>query len=328
MFLYRRKVLLALLANAPAALSLVQLQKIMFLFVQKSGNACYDFIPDTYGCYSMTLHDDIHNLEKNNFVMVTHGNDIFSTTVTIKKENYDDEEYLLTKEDGRAMRLVLESYPINDVRKLIEMTYKLKPFYAIRSGIVKDCDDRELEKSIVKCKEMIETGHPRCLYTIGYQGFSVDAFARTLMMYNIKTLVDVRKNAFSMRREFCGSPLMESLKEAGILYVAMPEVGIPSKDRKEMIPAGKLQELFAWYKENVLPGCASYAKRIADYVKQGSTAVMCYEELPKDCHRKLFAEYCLAKEPSIGQVRHIPRPGLMHEKKSSDNGAYLSPAID
>lgn len=86
MFLYRRKVLLALIANTPSALSLVQLQKILFLFVQKSGNSYYEFIPDKFGCYSMNLHDDIHYLEKEKFVTINTGKDPFSTFVTLNKE--------------------------------------------------------------------------------------------------------------------------------------------------------------------------------------------------------------------------------------------------
>lgn len=91
--------------------------------------------------------------------------------------------------------------------KPINTTCCLKPFYAIRSDIVKEYGDPELEETINRYREKIKNGHPRGLYTVGYQGFSIDGFARTLIIHHIKYLVDARKNAFSMRPEFCGNRL-------------------------------------------------------------------------------------------------------------------------
>lgn len=320
--LYRRKVFLNLVSNCKEPLSLVKLHKLMFLFVKATPKKHYDFIPNKYGCYSITLHNDQIALIKKQVLIEEKGDSPFNSFISIDSSVKGDDSILLKKEDSHILDKILLLYQMKTENDLIDLTYKMKPFYGIRSSIIERfIDDNIFLLSLKSIKENIKQVS-RGLYTIGYEGFSIDGFIQQLLINNIKTLVDVRKNAFSMRREFCKTNLQEALREAGINYCTMPEVGIPSNNRKELLPSGKRNELFEWYQENILPQCAPYANKIADLVSNENIALMCYEKEPKDCHRSLFAEYCKEQQPSIPVVQHIR--GACSAKKNLDYSPYLS----
>jgi len=123
-----------------------------------------------------------------------------------------------------------------------------------------------------------------------------------------------------MRPEFRKKNLEMALSEAGIQYYLMPEVGIPSSNRKEFLPSGKRCDLFMWYVENTLPLCEEYASVVAELVSRENVALMCYEKDPKDCHRSLFAEYCQRVQPSIPGIKHIGEAGIYTSSNVSDIG--------
>jgi uncharacterized protein (DUF488 family) len=212
-------------------------------------------------------------------------------------------------------------YQMKSEYDLIDLTYRMEPYYGIRSKIIERfAHDTPFLLRVKEIKKNIGNAS-RGLYTIGYEGLSIDSFVQHLIGNNITCLVDVRKIAFSMRREFCKTNLLNALQEAGITYIRMAEVGIPSKKRKELLPLGKKDELFAWYKENILPQCPSYASHIADLVSKENIALMCYEKDPNDCHRSIFATYCKEKQPSIPAVIHIN--GEKSAKENFDYGPYV-----
>ena len=259
------------------------------------------------------------------YITYTKGADPFETRITFLGNNVAESDLKLKRDDLSGMMLVLRGTPINDINALILKTYQERPLYAIDSIIInRFASDSELMDQIRTIKERISK-HNRGLYTIGYEGYSLDGFFRELVIRNIKTLVDVRKNAFSMRREFCGAVLSKAATEIGIRYVQMPQVGIPSNNRKELIPKGMTKELFEWYARTVLPGSGMYAQTVAAYERESNTALMCYEADPSNCHRKIFAEYCLGQNPQIGNIYHIRRKeGSSNAKKSAGDGANLS----
>ena len=56
------------------------------------------------------------------------------------------------------------------------------------------------------------------LYTIGYQGASVEGFIAALKAAGVETLIDVRAVPASRRREFSKRNLAASLAAAGLAY--------------------------------------------------------------------------------------------------------------
>ena len=91
--------------------------------------------------------------------------------------------------------------------------------------------------------ENIEIG----VFTIGYEGKSIDQFIHELSENKIHVLIDVRRNAFSRKKGFSKSRLTDHLKEAGIEYVHIPELGIESKRRKNLHNDEDYRRLFREY---------------------------------------------------------------------------------
>ncbi|MDT4763235.1 DUF488 domain-containing protein [Sphaerochaeta sp. PS] len=313
------------MANYDGPISLVTLHKVMFLFQKASDKRHYSFIPNKFGCYSLTLHDDQVALIKKKFLIEEKGNSPFESNISINRSLLDTVSIPLKKEDSRILDKVILAYQMKTEQELIDLTYRMEPIYGIRSMILdRFPPDDPFLVTVASIKEEIAQT-PRALYTIGYEGLSIDGFIQELLVRNITCLVDVRKNAFSMRREFCKKNLEEALGEAGIRYISMPDVGIPSNNRKELLHAGKKIELFAWYQKKILPKCTTHSDEIADLLRAENVVLMCYEKNPADCHRSLFAAFCKEQQPSIPSILHIR--GDSGEEKNLDNRSYLSNAF-
>lgn len=286
-------------------ISLIRLHKLMFLFFKSSGKAYYCFIPNKYGCYSICLHNDQEYFLRNEILVQVKGVSPFDSFISIDSDQIELDSIKLKKEDSTILDQLIFDNDTQTDDDLIEKTYKAYPFYGIRSLIIdRFSSDKDFMSKLHTIINQV-TSSPRFLYTIGYEGLSIDRFMQLLIVQNIKTLVDVRKNPFSMRQEYRKKNLENSLSEAGIKYYHMPEVGIPSSNRKELLPSGRRCDLFRWYAENTLPLCEKYAADIAGLVDRENIALMCYEKDPKDCHRSLFADYCQQMQNTIPGIKHI-----------------------
>ncbi len=283
----RRKVALNFIMLLGTA-SAMQIQKTLFLYTQSlddQSKAPYQFFPNIRGCYSLTLSNDYHALASSGFLDSSDG--MYSLASGIAHDSF-----AVDYATECQIRETYRRYGNLPEKELAEISYELKPFYAIRSEIINTLDLTDsFYQGLVNIKRKIEA-YPRTIYTIGYEGRSIDDVIRNLMCRNIKVLVDVRKNAFSMRREFSKSNLARAMDEAGIRYMHCPEVGIESEKRNELLPEGRRNELFDWYEEHTLPWQVSFAYKIGDLLASSSVAFLCYERNPQDCHRSRLAAFC------------------------------------
>jgi len=96
-------------------------------------------------------------------------------------------------------------------KKLIDYVYEKYPEYTIFSEIKKK-------------KEYIRnlTG----VYSIGYEGLSIDEFLMKLIDEKIKILVDVRNNPWSMKFGFTKHKLEMFCEKMNIQYTNLPSLGI------------------------------------------------------------------------------------------------------
>src|ERR1039458_2530298 len=114
---------------------------------------------------------------------------------------------------------------------LIKHTYLNYPFYAINSEVAeKILDKNELEK-VNKARPNL---NKTILFTIGYEGISLEAYLVKMLKNNIKMLVDVRSNPLSMKYGFSKSQLKKYCESLGIQYVHFPDLGIQSEQRQEL----------------------------------------------------------------------------------------------
>ncbi len=65
------------------------------------------------------------------------------------------------------------------------------------------------------------------IFTIGYEGRTVEAFAKAIVSAKIELVIDSRRRAGSRKRGFSKTPLSVMLKAHGIEYEHHRELGTP-----------------------------------------------------------------------------------------------------
>ncbi len=292
---YRRKIILALLQIFDGHLDKIRLQKLLFLFAQHQKKADYDFVPYRFGCFSYSANADTTAMVRKSFL--EEDEKYFSK---IDKSDYLNQ---LKREDKRLLQEVKTNYGKMSTTALMRYTYLNFPFYAINSEVAeKILNEEELRKVKKANPQKQET----VLFTIGYEGISLEEYLVRLLKNNVKLLVDVRNNPVSMKYGFSKSQLKKYCESLSIEYIHFPEVGIQSEQRQELNTQNDYNKLFAEYRKRNLATTQKTQAEILDLLKTHKRiALTCFEANICQCHRKYLAE-AIEKLPGfIYQVKHI-----------------------
>jgi uncharacterized protein (DUF488 family) len=128
------------------------------------------------------------------------------------------------------------------------------------------------------------------LYTIGYQGRTLDEYIQLLRKHGIKLLVDVRYTPRSRARGFSKGPLSHALTRAGIDYVHLPALGVETMWRRKVGPGFSRADLFDRYKKVNLKRSKEDQHQLMDLLEEhAKLAITCVERDPDDCHRSHLA---------------------------------------
>lgn len=167
-------------------------------------------------------------------------------------------------------------------------TYLSFPRYAARSKIARKLLSPG-EVTRLSASWNVETD-PR-LFTIGYEGLTIDGFLDKLIAHNVLALVDVRHNAHSMKYGFSRANFSDYVQRAGISYYHIRELGIPAPLRKDLATDADRRALFRQYARHFLPQQDS-AKRqlLALLERHRRLALVCFESDPRRCHRLTLVE--------------------------------------
>ena len=258
----------------------IQLQKLLFLHSRyNTKRKTYDFVPYKFGCFSFQANADLNTLKKYGIV-----NDSSKSWSKVNDVNYLDE---LDKEDKKIISDFAIIYKGKTSEDLIELTYKRYPYYAINSSIA----EKHLTKEeLLNLNNFRSTEDEIILFTIGYEGISLEHYLNRLIKNNIKVLCDVRKNALSMKYGFSKSQLKNACEGVNIEYIHIPEVGIVSDKRKELNTQKDYDELFEDYKKNNLTQTIEHQNYILDLLKKNKRiALTCIEADKCQCHRTHLA---------------------------------------
>jgi uncharacterized protein (DUF488 family) len=114
-----------------------------------------------------------------------------------------------------------------------------------------------------------ETG----IVTLGYEGRKLDQFLLILKGNNVRRLIDVRNNPFSLKPGYSKNQLEKSLGAIGVSYLHLPELGIESRRRKNLTKDGQAS-LFQAY-EQELDSKESVLTRIKELAQKEKIALMC-----------------------------------------------------
>jgi uncharacterized protein (DUF488 family) len=277
---YRRKVLLALLEAFGGSLAKTDCQKLLFLFCSQRKKNYYDFFPYKYGGFSFLVYQDKSRLTD---LGLLSSHDHFQLT--------DRQFYLnqLHLEDRVALQALVTE--IGDLRGegLIRKVYLEYPYYASHSKIAQKVLKKAEYQQISKIRNNMKTP---CLFTIGYEGLSIDAFLNTLIANNIVALVDVRKNPLSMKYGFSKTRLANYTRMAGILYYHIPKLGVPSDLRHDLNNEAAYKRLFEYYLSRILPEQKEAIEELKTILHEHKrVALTCFEANAEFCHRHKIAEY-------------------------------------
>ena len=292
---YRRKIILALLQLFDGQLDKIRLQKLLFLFTLKQTKAEYNFVPYKFGCYSYSANADLTT-------MVSRGL-LAESQKHYAKLDKTDYLKLVKPEDLKRLQEVKTEYGKMNANVLMKYTYINYPFYATKSEVAEDI---LTETELLKIKAAKPKNNETILFTIGYEGISLEEYLVRLLKKDVRVLVDVRNNPLSMKYGFSKSQLKRYCESLGIKYVHIPEVGIQSEQRQELNSQADYDKLFAVYRKNNLTKTIDSQTQILNLLKENKRiALTCFEANICQCHRKHLAEAIESLPGFAYKVEHI-----------------------
>ena len=186
---------------------------------------------------------------------------------------------------------------------LMKLTYINYQYYAINSIKAKEILTNEQYINIIKAKPQNDA---TTLYTIGYEGISLEAYLNRLIKNDIKVLVDVRNNPLSMKYGFSKSQLKTYCESLNIEYIHIPEVGIQSSQRQNLYRQSDYDALFKVYNEVNLKKTQIYQEQILNLlIAKKRIALTCFEANICQCHRTHLAKAIINLPEWKYDLKHI-----------------------
>jgi uncharacterized protein (DUF488 family) len=142
------------------------------------------------------------------------------------------------------------------------------------------------------------------LWTIGHSTRPVNEFLSILKAHGVQRLVDVRTIPRSRHNpQYNTDTLSQSLRNEGLEYGHMPQLGGLRKPKKDSINTGWHNASFRGYADYMQSEAfgKAFEKLMADS-QELRTAIMCAEAVPWRCHRSVIADALVTRD---WEVRHI-----------------------
>jgi uncharacterized protein (DUF488 family) len=139
------------------------------------------------------------------------------------------------------------------------------------------------------------------IFTIGYEGATVDEFLTALTRAGVEQVADIRAIAASRRPGFAKTSLAANLKSVGIGYRHFRALGTPKEGRDAAKKGDRatLERVYAGQIE--LPEAQAEAEILKAMADEKPTALLCFERDPAMCHRSLFIDAAIPN----AQVTHL-----------------------
>jgi hypothetical protein len=128
------------------------------------------------------------------------------------------------------------------------------------------------------------------VYTIGYEGQSIDSFMKKVVASGVRRIVDVRCNPVSRKYGFSKKTLSSVSNKLGLEYLHFPELGIPRESRQNLHSQNDYDKLFDEYERDILSTTEDAQDRLIRELKKSASVLLCYEENCKQCHRYRLAK--------------------------------------
>jgi len=276
----RQKVILGMLTRVEQPLQLTPFVKLMFLLRHETSlrhsRTFYDFVPYKFGPFSFALYREMNVLRRNGYIAT--GNDriaLVSATRDLTSKAVAELPYDIRE----AIDIILSKYSTMAPHEILRYVYSEYPWYAINSQLV------ELLPATIPPWGPA----PVAIYTIGYEGKSVDEFFNTILRTGIDVICDVRANPVSRSSGFSSGPLQMVAEKLSIAYEHVPELGIRSSERKGLTTRDSYDRLLNDYEQHTLPHKWDHIDRLCLLAKSRTSVLVCLEGDPQMCHRSRLA---------------------------------------
>jgi len=279
--LTRQKVVLELLRRSEGSLSPTVFVKLMFLLRHETAlnaeRSFYDFVPYRYGPFSFQLYRDLAHLRRDGHL--TPDDEQVAIPSSLRDE-VQGKESGLPRNVHRAMDRIVETYGRLQPKALLQRVYGKYPWFAARTELT---DLRPAQPPGVRAAKM-------AVYTVGYEGKSVDAFFDGLLRAGVEAIVDVRANPVSRKYGFAQKSMREISGKLGLGYEHFPELGIPGEYRRGLNGPASYRRLLNRYDRELLPKRRTQIDEVSDLLAGTPSALLCMEKDSQCCHRSRLAE--------------------------------------
>jgi len=152
----------------------------------------------------------------------------------------------------------------------------------------------------------------RPVFTIGHSTRSIEEFVQLLEAHGVERLIDIRTVPRSRTNpQFNRDTLPASLKNAGIEYLHMPELGGLRHARPDSPNTAWRNDSFRGYADYMqTPEFAEAIERLMEIGARKQVAIMCAEAVPWRCHRSLVADALTARGISVQDILTATRRQL------------------
>lgn len=262
------KIVLNLLLNS-SAMTKLKLVKLLFLLNKESCDGAYDFLPYKYGPFSFQLYRDLTKLAQDGWI----NDDNLQVNPSRKSEALTEVRKLPSLVRDKVFDIYSLYGKISE-DTLIKTVYAKYPEFTFKS---------ELKKTAFPAPKAAIA-----IYTIGYEGSSIDSFLNVLLQRGITRLIDVRSNPISRKWGFAKSTLSGLCEKTGIGYVHIPELGISSDRREGLATKDDYRTLLDEY-ERHLPSLERKIQDALSLIGAAPSALVCMEADVQMCHRGRLA---------------------------------------
>ena len=291
---YRRKVLLGLLEALNRSVPKVDFQKYVFLVCTRQDKPAYEFVPHRFGCFSFQVEADKRTLAK-------YG--VLKTEERWTLNDNDGYLYQLHPSDQHIIGQVVRDFIRVRGKELIRHVYRAYPYYAINSEIRDEVLSVSDQKKVWASRPVPK---PARLFTIGYEGKSLEYYLNQLIAQSVDVLCDIRRNPVSKKYGFSKRQLKSAVEALGMIYIHIPELGIESRRRQNLHSAQDYRSLFNEYVQTTLSRSEKSVSRIISLIREhGRLALTCFEADHDCCHRGCVVEALKGREDFHHRVVHL-----------------------
>lgn len=142
------------------------------------------------------------------------------------------------------------------------------------------------------------------LFTVGYEGSTIDNFIATLKKNFIERLIDIRELPLSRKKGFSKTALCDILNKVNIDYVHVRDLGNP-KIGRDAAKSGDMKTFRRVFEKHLKTDQAVDALSETIHLAHNKTScILCFEKDHTTCHRNIVVDKML-RDNNEFRIQHL-----------------------